>query len=58
MELKRLDAQEIIRITEDDSILGYKISRTEDNRLILEISVDISNSLLEVSTITEKISQK
>ncbi len=58
MELSRLGLQEVIRITEKDDVLEYKISRTEDNRLILEIKVDISNSLLDVNSITEKTSQK
>lgn len=54
MELKRLGSQEILHITEDDDILGYKISRTEDNRLVLEIKVDISDSVLEISSLTDE----
>lgn len=53
MELKRLGSQEILHITEDDDILEYKISRTEDNRLVLEIKVDISDSVLEISSLTD-----
>ncbi len=51
MELKRLGSQEILHVTENDNILEYKISRTEDNRLILEVKVDISDSVLEISSL-------
>lgn len=54
MELKRLDKKEILQITEQDNILEYKISRTEDNRLILEIKVDISHSLIDIATLTQE----
>lgn len=53
MELKRLDKKEIINITEKDHILEYKISRTEDKRLILEIKVDISHSSVDIATLTQ-----
>ncbi len=51
MDLKRLGSQEILHVTENDNILEYKISRTEDNRLILEVKVDISDSVLEISSL-------
>lgn len=58
MELLRLGDKEILNILENDykNILEYKISRTNDKRLILEIKMDISQSTLElvVGTIEEK----
>ena len=63
MELGRLHNQEILSISDSDiqNILEYKISRTEDKRLILEIKMDISNSLLQIGTLTtekESIQEK
>lgn len=63
MELGRLHNQEILSILDSDiqNILEYKISRTEDKRLILEIKMDISNSLLQIGTLTtekESIQEK
>lgn len=54
MELERLHHQEILSILNSDvpNILEYKISRTEDKSLILEIKMDISNSLLQIGTVT------
>lgn len=58
VELLRLGDKEILNILENDykNILEYKISRTNDKRLILEIKMDISQSTLElaVGTIEEK----
>lgn len=63
MEFGRLHNQEILSISDSDiqNILEYKISRTEDKRLILEIKMDISNSLLQIGTLTtekESIQEK
>lgn len=55
MELRRLDEKEILQITEQDNILEYKISRTEDKHLILEIKVDISHSSMDIATLTQEI---
>ena len=54
MEFGRLHNQEILSISDSDiqNILEYKISRAEDKRLILEIKMDISNSLLQIGTVT------
>ncbi len=52
MELKKMGDYDIINIAKNDSskILEYKISRTEDKGLILEIKMDISDSFLDLST--------
>ena len=61
MELGRLHNQEILSISDSDiqNILEYKISRTEDKHL--EIKMDISNSSLQIGTLTtekESIQEK
>ena len=59
MELKKLQGCEIIDFMKEDSlkVLEYKISRTTDKRLILEMKFDISNSSLELATFTSETSQ-
>lgn len=59
MELKKMGDYDIISIGKDDSskILEYKISRTEDKGLILEIKMDINDSVLELSTPTKENSR-
>lgn len=56
MRLGKLDALDFIEIDKNDSpkILEYKISRTEDESLILEIKMDISDSALELVTMTKE----
>lgn len=59
MELKKMGDYDIINIAKNDSskILEYKISRTEDKGLILEIKMDINDSFLDLSTPTKETSQ-
>lgn len=56
MHLGKLDNLDFIEINRNDSpkILEYKISRTEDEKLILEIKMDISDSVLELITLTKE----
>lgn len=54
MILGKTDEQEILKLTKDDvsKILEYKISRTNDKGLILDIKMDVSDSDLELITFT------
>ena len=60
MELKKLQGCEIIDFMKEDSlkVLEYKISRTTDKRLILEMKFDISDSSLELATFTSETFQE
>lgn len=60
LELKKLQDYEIINFIKEDlsNILEYKISRTADKRLILEMKIDISDSSLELTTFTSGTSQE
>lgn len=60
MELKKLQGCEIIDFMKEDflKVLEYKISRTTDKRLILEMKFDISDSSLELATFTSETFQE
>lgn len=54
MHLLKSDEAELLILTEDDipKILEYKISRTNDKGLILDLKMDVSDSDLELITPT------
>lgn len=60
MNLASLDDLDIFELLKEDSekIMGYKISRTEDKKMILEIKFDVSDSMLELATFTRETSQE
>ncbi len=60
MKLATLGDHDIIEVPNDESlkIMEYKISRTLDRKLILEIKMDISDSIVCVERPKGKISQE
>lgn len=52
MELLGFKEYDILNILDSDykNILEYKISRTTDKRLILDVKFDVSEAMLELNT--------
>ena len=60
MRLASLDSLDVFELLKDDSkrIMEYKISKTEEGKMVLEMKMDVSDSVLELATSTKGTSQE